>query len=82
MTESDRVLYCGFMERQDYFPRLSAGRLIGRCRELEVTYRGLAEAMFAMLVQDQWVLVRAVVVQRKHGRKPALPAHPASISLR
>ena len=35
-----------FYERhRDYFPRLSSGRFVGRCHELEVTYRGLARAI-------------------------------------
>ena len=35
-----------FYERhRDYFPRLSTGRFVGRCHELEATYRGLAQAI-------------------------------------
>jgi len=70
-----------FYERhRDYFPRLSAGRFVDRCRELEATYQGIAEVMFGRLVQDQWVPVRGVVLRRKHGRRTALPDRPASIS--
>ena len=35
-----------FYERhRDYFPRLSSGRFVGRCHELEAAYRGLARVM-------------------------------------
>lgn len=72
-----------FYERhRDYFPRLSAGRFVERCRELEAAYRGLAEVMFALPTQNQWVPVRAMVLRRKHGRRIALPDQRALISSR
>lgn len=72
-----------FYERhRDYFPRLSSGRFVDRCRELEATYRGLAEVMFALPAQNQWVPVRAMGLRNKHGRKSALADHRALISIR
>ena len=50
-----------FYERhRDYFPRLSSGRFVDRCRELEATYRGLAQVLFIIQPQLQWAPVRAV----------------------
>jgi hypothetical protein len=46
---------------RDYFPRLASGRFIDRCRELEATYRGLAQVLFNVPPQAQLVPVRAVV---------------------
>jgi hypothetical protein len=63
-----------FYERyRDYFPRLSSGRFIDRCRELETIYRRMGERMFAMPVQGQWVPVRSIAVKKKQGRRIALP---------
>lgn len=38
---------------RDYFPRLSAGRFVDRCWELETMCRGLAEVMRAKPAQDR-----------------------------
>ena len=55
-----------FYERhRDYFPRVSSGRFVDRCHELEATYRGLAQMMFPMPLQVQWVPVRAMVSRIK-----------------
>jgi hypothetical protein len=71
-----------FYERhRDYFPRLSAGRFVDRCRELEVTYRGRAEVMFALPAQNQRA-VRPMVLRRKQGRRPDLSDHRTLISVR
>jgi hypothetical protein len=71
-----------FYERhRDYFPRLSAGQFIERCRQLEATYRRLAETMFALPAKRQWAPVRTVVLQRKQGRAVLLD-HRALISVR
>jgi hypothetical protein len=49
-----------FYERhRDYFPRLSSGRFVDRCHELEETYRGLAQVMFNLPPQVQLVPARA-----------------------
>lgn len=72
-----------FYERhRDYFPRLSAGRFIERCRQLEATYRRLAETMFALPTQRQWAPVRTMVLRRKQGGRAVLSDHRALISVR
>ncbi len=49
-----------FYERhRDYFPRLSSGPFVARCRELEATYRGLSRAIGNMTPQVAWVPVRS-----------------------
>lgn len=54
-----------FYERhREYFPRLSASRFVDRCRELEATYRALAQMMFLMPGQDQLVQVRALPLRK------------------
>ena len=51
-----------FYERhRDYFPRLSSGRFVARCRELEATYRGLSQVIWNMTPQVAWVPVRSAV---------------------
>lgn len=51
-----------FYERhRDYFPRLSSGRFVARCRELEASYRGLSLAVWNMTPQVAWVPVRSTV---------------------
>ena len=55
-----------FYERhRDYFPRLASRRFVDRCRELEETYRGLAQVLFNMPSRLQLVPVRAVVSRIK-----------------
>jgi hypothetical protein len=72
-----------FYERhRDYFPRLSAGRFIERCRQLEVAYRRLAETMFALPTTQQLAPVRPMVLQRKQRGRAALPDYRALISVR
>lgn len=54
-----------FYERhRDYFPRLSAGRFVNQCRELEARYRTLAQIMFLIPAEDQLVPVRAVALPK------------------
>lgn len=54
-----------FYERhRDYFPRLSAGRFVKRCRELEARYRALAQLMFLVPEEDQSVPVRALALSK------------------
>jgi hypothetical protein len=54
-----------FYERhREYFPRLSASRFVDRCRELEATYRALAQMMFLMPGQNQLVQVRALALPK------------------
>lgn len=54
-----------FYERhRDYFPRLSAGRFVNRCRELEARYRTLAQIMFLIPAEDQFVPVRALALSK------------------
>lgn len=72
-----------FYERhRDYFPRLSAGRFIERCRQLEAAYRRLAETMLALPATQQWAPVRTMALQRKQGGRAALPDYRALISVR
>jgi hypothetical protein len=72
-----------FYERhRSYFPRLSAGRFVDRCRELEAAYRRLAEIMFALPAKRQWAPVRTMVVRRKQGGRTVLPDHRALIPVR
>jgi hypothetical protein len=72
-----------FYERhRDYFPRLSAGRFIERCRQLEATYRRLAETMFALPAKQQWAPIRTMVLQRKQGGRTVLQGQRALISAR
>lgn len=72
-----------FYERhRDYFPHLSAGRFIERCRQLEAAYRRLAETMFALPTKQQWAPARTMVLRRKQGGRAALPDHRALISVR
>ncbi len=54
-----------FYERhRDSFPRLSSGRFVDRCRELEAAYRALAHMMFLLPEQDQLVSVRVQASRR------------------
>ena len=54
-----------FYERhRDYFPRLSSSRFVDRCRELEVAYRALAQMMFLLPAQEQFVSVRALASRK------------------
>lgn len=51
-----------FYERhRDYFPRLSSGRFVARCRELEASYRGLSQALWNVTPQIRWVSIRPIV---------------------
>jgi hypothetical protein len=55
-----------FYERhRDYFPRLSAGRFVTRCRELEANYRALAQMIFLIPAEDQLVPVRALALPKR-----------------
>jgi hypothetical protein len=54
-----------FYERhRDYFPRMSAGRFVNRCRELEARYRALAQIMFLIPTEDRLVPVRALALSK------------------
>lgn len=54
-----------FYERhRDYFPRISAGRFVNRCRELEAKYRALAQIMFLIPTTDRLVPVRALALPK------------------
>lgn len=51
-----------FYERnRDYFPRLSSGRFVARCRELEAAYRRFSQALWNMTPQVRWVSIRPIV---------------------
>lgn len=55
-----------FYERhRDYFPRLSSGRFVDRCRELEASYRGLARVLFTMPPPVRLVPIRVTVSRLK-----------------
>jgi hypothetical protein len=54
-----------FYERyRDYFPRMSAGRFVNRCRALEARYRALAQIMFLIPAEDRLVPVRALALPK------------------
>lgn len=53
-----------YEQHRDYFPRLSTGRFVDRCHELEAAYRALAHMMFLLPAQDQLVSVRALASRR------------------
>jgi hypothetical protein len=54
-----------FYERhRDYFPRLSTGRFVNRCRELEANYRALAQVMFLIPAEDRFVPVQALAMPK------------------
>jgi hypothetical protein len=72
-----------FYERhRDYFPRLSAGRFVDRCRELEAAYRRLAAVMFALPAKHQREPVRTMVLRRRQRGRIELSDHRALISVR
>jgi hypothetical protein len=51
-----------FYERHsDYFPRLSSGRFVARCHELEAKSLRLSRALWNMKPQVQWVSIRPIV---------------------
>ena len=51
-----------FYERhRNYFPRLSSGRFVARCRQQEATYRGISRAMWNMTPQVRWMSFRPIV---------------------
>lgn len=64
---------------QEYFPRLSSGRFVERCRELESLYGRLASLMLEMPLQGQWVPVRAAVAKGRYGRRTVASHRPAVI---
>ncbi|MDF0666943.1 MAG: hypothetical protein P0119_12835 [Nitrospira sp.] len=54
-----------FYERhRDYFPRLSSGRFVTRCRELEASYRALAQVMFLIPTEDRLIPIRALTLAK------------------
>lgn len=54
-----------FYERhRDYFPRLSSGRFVNRCRELEARYRALAQIMFLIPAEDRLVSIRTLALPK------------------
>ena len=54
-----------FYERhRDYFPRLSVGRFVSRCRELEARYRALAQVMFLIPAEDRLIPIRALALPK------------------
>lgn len=71
-----------YEQYRDYFPRLSAGQFVDRCRELEATYRRLAEIMFALPAEHQLVPARTMVLRRKQRGRAVLPNRRALISVR
>jgi hypothetical protein len=54
-----------FYERhRDYFPRLSAGRFVNRCRELEARYRALARIILLIPEEDRLIPIRALALPK------------------
>ncbi len=53
-----------YEKHRDYFPRLSAGRFVSRCRALEARYRALAQLIFLIPADERLVPVHAVGVRR------------------
>ena len=55
-----------FYERhRAYFPRLSSGGFVARCRELAATHRGLSRVIWNMTPQVAWVPVRSAVPRKR-----------------
>jgi hypothetical protein len=54
-----------FYERhREYFPRLSAGRFVSRCRELEARYRALARIILLIPEEDRLIPIRALALPK------------------
>ncbi|MDF0675436.1 MAG: hypothetical protein P0120_14030 [Nitrospira sp.] len=54
-----------FYERhRDYFPRLSSGQFVNRCRELEASYRALAQIMFLIPTEKRLVPIRPLTLSK------------------
>lgn len=53
-----------YEQHRDYFPRLSAGRFVNRCRELEARYRALAQMMFLIPAEDRLIPIRALALPK------------------
>ncbi|MBS0182994.1 MAG: hypothetical protein JSS39_11380 [Nitrospira sp.] len=53
-----------YEQHRDYFPRLSAGRFVNRCRELEARYRALAQIMFLIPAEDRLIPIRALALSK------------------
>ncbi|CUS38964.1 hypothetical protein [Candidatus Nitrospira nitrificans] len=55
-----------FYERhRGYFPRMSAGRFVQRCRQLEARYRALAQMMFLIPTEDRLVPARMLALSKQ-----------------
>ncbi len=54
-----------FYERhRDYFPRLASGPFINRCRELEASYRALAQLMFLVPPEKRLVPIHVLALPK------------------
>ncbi|MBL8075943.1 MAG: hypothetical protein JNL29_16370 [Nitrospira sp.] len=53
-----------YEKHRDYFPRLSAGRFVSRCRALEARYRALAQLIFLIPADERLVPVHALGFRR------------------
>lgn len=54
-----------FYERhRDSFPRLASGQFITRCRQLEATYRALAQLMFLVPEDKRLIPIRALALSK------------------
>ncbi|MCP9438422.1 MAG: hypothetical protein NHB36_00885 [Nitrospira sp.] len=52
-----------------YFPKLSSGRFVKRCRELEKMYQRLSMIMLAVPArEEEWGSVRLPLARKKRGR--------------
>lgn len=53
-----------YEQHRDYFPRLSTGRFVNRCRELEERYRALAQIMFLIPTEGRLVPIRPLTLSK------------------
>lgn len=53
-----------YEKHRDYFPRLSVGRFVSRCRALEAKYRALAQVIFLIPADERLVPARALGLRR------------------
>ena len=70
-----------FYERhRDYFPRLSSGRFVARCRELEAMYRALSWTLRRLARQAEWAWSGSIVSWQFAPYMPGNHTLPATVS--
>ncbi len=64
---------------RNYFPRLSSGRFVARCRELETMYRTLSWTLRSLARQAEWAWSGSLVSWRF---APSIPTnHPLPVTV-